>query len=92
MAIAQTFQQIWSHELTAASSPLVIDSTFGLTTLSIVLTAGAGTFTGTLTSGGTPSSAITLVIGESITVSGGGGFLLDGITITTTGTVSILGR
>lgn len=90
MGIAQTFQQIWSYELN--NDTITIDSSFGLTIISFVLTSGDGSFQGSLSASGIPSSPITLVVGETVTLTGDNGFILNGITITTTGIVSIVGR
>jgi len=90
MGIAQTFQGIWSYELN--NNTITIDSSFGLTIISFVLTSGAGSFQGSLSASGIPSAPITLVVGETVTLTGDNGFILNGITITTTGIVSIVGR
>ncbi len=82
-------QKIWTKEITNTS--LVITEDFGLKSISILLKSGTGSIDGTLTlENGVTSDAINLVVGTPLTLSGY--TPLDGITITTTGVISIIGK
>jgi len=43
------FQNLWTHDLT--NSVLVIDSSFALTSISLILITGTGTLVGTIIGG-----------------------------------------
>jgi hypothetical protein len=90
MAIAGVYQKVWTKEINNDS--IVIDSSFNLTILSVIQISGTGSMTGALNSSGLPSTPITLPLGTTVTVTGDNGLILDGITIATTGVISIVGR
>jgi hypothetical protein len=86
-----TNQRFWTYELTAGT--LTINSNFGLNAVSILLKSGTGTVTGSLIlQNGTASAPINLETGNPLTLGGLNGVPLDGIEITTTGVISIIGR
>ena len=84
--------KIWTKSIT--NSTLTIDGNYGLTVLSIVLQSGSGTVSGNLmTINVVNSTPLNLTVGQAITINTGtSSSLLTGITITTTGTVAIIGR
>jgi len=84
--------KIWTHSLVAGT--LVIDSSYGLSEVSIVMTAGIGTILGNLqTVNGTPSTPIPLTINQAVNVNTGlSSAFIDYLEITTTGTVLIIGK
>lgn len=70
---------------------VTITSDWGITSMSIVLVSGAGTFKGNaILPNGIESKEIDLIVGFPITTPSTGGFV-DGVTITTTGKVLVLG-
>jgi hypothetical protein len=81
--------QIWTYTLT--SSTVVIDESFGLVVLSILVTSGSCVITGSRPSGGLPPTPITLTQGQSMTITSEGE-LLGGTTITSSGTTVLSGR
>ncbi len=60
-------EKIWTRVLT--NGAIVIDSSFGLQTVSMKLVSGVGEFSGTLTVGTYPSTPIPLQVNDSVTVS-----------------------
>ncbi len=83
-------QNIFTYQLSAGT--LVIDSTYGLTAVSMVLISGTGSFTGLATlNNGVASTPIDLVLNQPISLPSPSGAPLNNLTITTTGVVSILG-
>ena len=86
-----TNQKFWTYELTAGS--ITIDKSFGLNAVSILLKSGTGTVLGSLTlQNGTASTPINLEMGNPLTLGGVNGVPLDGVEISTTGVISIIGR
>jgi len=85
-------KKIWTKSITGGT--LTIDGNYGLSVLSIVLQSGTGTVSGNLmTINGVNSTPLNLTVGQAITINTGtSSSLLTGITITTTGTVAIIGR
>jgi hypothetical protein len=84
-------QKIWTYEL--VNNSITIDETFGLTIVSIVLTAGAATVLGSYQANGLPPAPIPLVVGQPITISSDGNNLLDNFVVDATlGTVSLMGK
>lgn len=84
-------KKIWTQQLTA--STITIDATYGLTQLSILLVSGTGSVEGSAYAGAINSAPITLPVGVGFNVgSGSSNALLDGVTITTTGVVALVGR
>ena len=71
-----------------------IDSSYGITTISILLTSGTGSVEGTLLANGIASQPLALTIGQPVNISSGNNntILIGGLIITTTGTVEIIGR
>jgi len=82
-------QKIWTYEIN--NSSLLIDQSFSLTKLSIVLMSGTGTITGTEICGGIPSSTINLVAGMPVLVTGDGSTPIADYLIATTGVVALIG-
>lgn len=84
-------KKIWTQTLTASS--ITIDSTYGLVELSIVLLNGTGSVLGTGFAGSISSAPVTLSIGVGLNLgSGSSNALIDGLTITTTGDIALVGR
>lgn len=83
-------QGVWTYELTAPS--ITIDESFRLVILSITLNSGTGTIQGNLKRGGINSTTIPLTIGQPVTISSDGINPLDNYVITTTGSVSLIGK
>jgi hypothetical protein len=82
-------QKIWTQELT--NSTLLITEDFGLSSISLVLKSGTGSVDGTLIlENSVPSNPINLVVGIPLTITGY--TALDGISIVTTGVISIIGK
>lgn len=79
----------WTYNVTNGS--LTIDSSFGLRKLSILLISGTGTYTGDLQAGVLQSQPLDLIVGTPVTI-GDPQVILDGITLTTTGTIQIIAR
>jgi hypothetical protein len=83
-------QNIFTYQLSAGT--LIIDTTYGLTAISMVLTSGTGSFTGLLVlNNGVMSTPIDLVLNQPISIPSSSGAPLNNLTITTTGVVSIIG-
>lgn len=82
-------QKIWTYELNTGS--LLIDQSFSLSKLSILLVSGNGTITGTEISGGIASIPINLVIGIPVLVTGDGSTPISDYLISTTGIVALIG-
>jgi hypothetical protein len=85
-----TTKQIWTYKIT--NDTLVIDESFNLKEVSMKLTSGTGTFSGSAFAGSVPSQALDLVLNAPITVGSGTNVGIDGLTIVTTGTVELIGR
>lgn len=83
-------KKIWTQTLTA--STLIIDETYGLTTVSLILISGTGSVTGSGFAGSISSTPISLSVGVGFNVGSGSNALLDGVTITTTGVIALVGR
>jgi hypothetical protein len=83
-------QEFWTKELSVGS--ITITDVFGLTALSFVLISGTGTYEGSVTVGGVPSTAINMVIGQPVTITTDSNNPINGFTITTTGVVAIIGK
>jgi hypothetical protein len=84
------YKQIWTQYVTNGS--LTITQDFGLVDVSFALLSGAGTFQGMAVANGLASEPINLVIGQSISVGSGSNIFIDGLILTTTGTIQIIGR
>lgn len=82
----------WTYNLVNGS--ITITPAFSLTRLQILLVSGTGSATGSLTANGIPSEPLDLTIGVPLSFSNGpsSAIALDDITITTTGTILIIGR
>lgn len=82
----------WSYNLINGS--LTIDSSFGLTRLSILLISGTGSYTGSLQVASYPSQAIPLQVGIPVNLSAepSAPLLLGELTLTTTGTILLIGK
>lgn len=83
-------QKLWTYELNASN--LIIDETFGLTALSIVLVSGTGTLLGNGSlNNGLTSTPINLSIGQAISIPSPSGAVFEQLTISTTGIINIIG-
>lgn len=82
----------WTYDLT--NSSITITSDFSFTILSILASSGTVSILGAKIANGIPSNPITLQEGQALTISDGDGSVIpiDGITIITTGTASLIGR
>lgn len=82
----------WTYNL--VNDTLVVNEDFGLTNISILLTSGTGSVTGSLAANGLQSQPLTLTIGQPLNISSGASsqIILGELTITTTGTIEIIGR
>jgi hypothetical protein len=83
-------QNLWTYQL--SNDTLIIDDSYGLTAVSIVLNSGTGTFTGGANLiNGVGSLPIDLVIGQPVSIPSNIGVSLNNLQITTTGVVAIIG-
>ena len=83
-------QNLWTYELSNAT--IVIDNSYGLTAISLVLLSGTGTMLGGASlNNGAISTQISLVVGQPLTIPSQSGANLNNLTITTTGIVNIIG-
>lgn len=91
MAVIFT-ENIFTTEINGAV--LVLDSSYGLNTISLVLTAGVGTLTGSsVCPNGVASTTINLVVNQPLTLSASSNSVLDGLVIDgTAGVISLLGK
>lgn len=78
----------WTYVLN--NETVVIDSTFNLKTISILLTSGTGFITGERNINGLDSENIQLIAGTAITLGTGSTNVISGLTISTTGNVSLI--
>jgi|LakMenEpi03Aug12_release.lakeMendotaPanAssembly.Ray.scaffolds.fasta_scaffold1888205_2 hypothetical protein len=84
-------QEFWTYQV--SNSTLLIDETFGLGMISIMLTSGTATVSGSVNAGGLPSSNLALTIGLPITFGGNQINPISGITIAAnSGSVYLIGR
>ena len=79
----------WTYVLN--NETVVIDTTFNLKTISILLTSGTGFITGERSINGLDSENIQLIAGTAITLGTGSTNVIAGLTISTTGNVSLIG-
>lgn len=83
-------QKYWTYEL--SGSTLTIDSSYGLTALSVCLTAGTGYVNGNLSlQNALNSTNISLTIGQPINFSTINSIPIDSLEISTTGTILLIG-
>ena len=85
--------RVWTYQL--SSSTLTIDDSYGFTVVSLLVTSGTVIIPGGLTSGGDPSTGMSLVLGQGVTFSSGNNnnIILTDINIdASAGTVVITGR
>lgn len=82
----------WTYSLIGGT--LTIDKVYDLNVISVLASAGSVTITGGKISNGVGSQPITLLQGQSVTISSGNDntIPLSDITITTAGTASIIAR
>lgn len=82
----------WTYNL--INDSLTIDSSFGLTRLSILLISGTGSYTGSLQVKNYPSQPIALQVGTPVNLSAepSAPIALGDITLSTTGTILIIGK
>jgi hypothetical protein len=85
-------QKIWTRVLTNEAITFVAE--MGITSVSVVLISGSGSFTGSLFVTPYTSSAIPLVVSSPVTISSDSGLPLDGVTISCAagGVINIMGR
>lgn len=70
---------------TFSSTTINFDESWGFTTMNFSVISGTATILGSLTANGTPSSAITLNVGENYTLTTSTGLILTGVTLTCAG-------
>jgi len=87
---SQLGKDFWTYKL--SNDTLLVDTSFGLTTLSLVLLSGAGTVQGNLICNGIPSEALDLVVGMPVLINTDSLSLIDNWTIATTGVINIIGK
>jgi hypothetical protein len=82
----------WTYNL--VNDILIINENFGLTNLSILLTSGTGSVTGSIAANNLPSQPLALTIGQPLNISSGASslILLGDLIISTTGTIILIGR
>jgi hypothetical protein len=84
-------QEFWTYQVT--NDTLNIDESFGLGVISIMLTSGTATVSGSVNAGGQPSANLGLVVGLPVTFGGNQIYPISGITIdASSGNVYIIGR
>ena len=83
--------KVWTYTLT--NGTLSIDDTYGLTSISFVLSSGSATITGGLSVGGQASTDLALSTSIPVGITASAGTVLTGITITaSSGVVEMIGR
>lgn len=88
MAIQQEF---WTYQVNNTS--ITIDETFGLSMISVLLTSGSATVSGSMTVGGLPSANLALTTNVPITFGGNDVNPIKGVTIdASSGNVYVIGR
>lgn len=87
---SQLGKDFWTFKL--SNNSILIDTTFGLTTLSLELISGTGTIQGNLVCAGYTSEELDLIIGQPVLIATDNLSLIDNWTITTTGVIQIIGR
>lgn len=83
-------KRIWTQTLSGGS--VTINEEYGLTEISIILLSGTGTVIGTGYAGTLGSTSITLPVGVGLNLGSGSNAIIDGLTISTTGIVALVGR
>lgn len=84
-------QSFWTYQVTNDS--LTIDESLGLGVVSIMLTSGTASVSGSVNVGDYPSQNLALSIGLPITFGGVSPVPIDGLTIdASSGTVYLIGR
>jgi len=73
----------WTYVV--ANDAIVIDSTFNIKTISILLTSGTGFITGERSAGGLDSVNLELTIGTPLTLGTGSINVISGLTISNSG-------
>lgn len=86
----QLGKNFWTFKL--SNDTILIDKTFGLTTLSLELVSGTGTIQGNLVCSGIASEELDLSIGQPVLITTDNLSLIDNWTISTTGVIQIIGR
>jgi len=83
-------QNLWTYQI--SNSSILIDNSYGLTAISLVLNSGTGAILGGASlNNGVESTQIDLVVGQPVTIPSQSGSNLNNLTITTTGVVAIIG-
>jgi hypothetical protein len=76
-----------------SGTSLLVESNYGLRSVSVVLVSGTGSVTGDLLVDGLTNDPIPLVVGQSVTVSVEGSQILDGLTVNaTSGVINIIAK
>jgi hypothetical protein len=88
--MSQLGKIFWTYKL--VNDSLVVTTDYGLTALSLILVSGSGSVQGSLICNGIESTSIDLEIGVPILISTESLSLIDEWTITTSGTINIIGR
>jgi hypothetical protein len=86
----QLGKRFWTYSLVGTDIDITTD--FGITDLSIELISGTGRIVGSMTCNGFPSQSIDLTIGDPVLISTDNLSLIDGLSITTSGTINLIGR
>lgn len=85
----QLSTSVWTQTL--VNGTLVITDAYELSSLSILLVDGTGSVSGALYRSVMPPAPLDLPLNVGVTVTSGGA-LLNNITITTTGTILLIGK
>lgn len=84
-------QNFWTYQLN--NSVLIIDSSFSLTSISLILVTGTGTLQGTVNAGGIASDPVNLIKGMPVMVYADSNNVISGLTIDASlGQVSIIAK
>jgi hypothetical protein len=84
-------QEFWTYQVT--NTTLTIDETYGLGMVSLMLTSGTATVSGSINAGGLASTNLALTVGLPITFGGNQINPISGLTINaSSGNVYIIGR
>ena len=84
-------QNFWTYQVT--NTTLLIDESFGLGMVSVMLTSGSATVNGGGSAGSFSSNNLALTIGMPVTFGGSSPLPIDGLTISApSGNVYVIGR
>jgi hypothetical protein len=85
-------QSFWTYQVT--NSTLTIDESMGIGMVSVMLTSGSGTVSGSTQAGIYPSQSLQLTAGMPLTFGGNSTRVITGLTIdaSPTGNIYVIGR